>query len=199
MPLYLITIKTWEGKVIKGVRQHDNPSLEVVYRIYEEKTIHQYGRVKAYDCFMICKMSTWYSVYMHMLEKQDRKRRERPMTVVSKVVPIETDFGKSKGPGKYRTDKEGPQSPKQLGSSTSNGRNTIIFKAFFGDEEKIVELSQPVGHPGDGYFVTIGGRYHGVLLRRNGEWTLPNAPDDITSDDVLILGDRITEYEHSLF
>jgi hypothetical protein len=119
-----------------------------------------------FNCFMICKMSTWYTVFMHMLEKRDRKRKERTMNVVSKVVPIDTGFGTFRGPGKYRTDKEGPQSHKQIGNSTSNGRNTIIFNATFGNAQKIVELAQPVGHPEEGYFVTMGSRYQGVMLKK---------------------------------
>ena len=86
VPLYLITVKTWEGRVIQGVRQHDNPNLDVVYRVFQEKTISHFSRVKAFDCFMISKMSTWYAVYRHMLEKQEERRKDRKIFGDNKVV-----------------------------------------------------------------------------------------------------------------
>ena len=105
MPLYLITLKTWEGRVIQGVRQHDNPNIDVVYRIYLEKTLSHFQQGKASDCFMISKMSTWYKVYRHMFEKHEQRRQDRKAMGDPKVVPIGFNLG-SKGPGKYRTHNE---------------------------------------------------------------------------------------------
>jgi hypothetical protein len=68
---------------------------------------------------------------------------------------------------------------------------SIEFLATYGDEQKEVELFAPVG-ASDGYQVLVNRRYHGTILKYNGEWIGHLNPNsDITGADILILGDII--------
>lgn len=69
--------------------------------------------------------------------------------------------------------------------------NKVFFTAYYGDEQVKVELGQTSGG-GEGYQILIGGYYHGMLVKRNNEWKgLLNRRSDLTSADILILGDII--------
>jgi hypothetical protein len=199
MPLYLITVKTWEGRVIQGVRQHDNTNIDVVYRIYQEKTLNHFQRVKAFDCYMISRMSTWYAVYRHMLEKQEERRKDRKILGANSVLPMRLVAG-IKGPGKYRTKKNesedhdwGKSKRDRLGEiplHTSNMK-PIEIAAVYGDEYKTLTITQPNGAAGT-LHISINRYHQGTISRVNNEWVAHlNQPIELTGDDILILVEMI--------
>lgn len=76
----------------------------------------------------------------------------------------------------------------------------ITFTAYFGNAEKLVTISQPHGSGEGGLQLTIGGFYKGVFLKRSGKWEWcpqDKKKDDLTSDDIQILIDRIKKVEQT--
>ena len=67
----------------------------------------------------------------------------------------------------------------------------IEFMAAFGDDRKRVRISRPQGSS-SGYQVFIANYYQGIIVKLNNEWVGHlNARSELTSDDILILGDII--------
>lgn len=59
-----------------------------------------------------------------------------------------------------------------------------------------VDLSQPPGHPGDCFFIAIGGYHQGTMEKINGKWVAhlsPKAWESLTIEDVRAMGDIIDE------
>lgn len=70
-------------------------------------------------------------------------------------------------------------------------RLNIVFTAWFGNEPRRVELSDVMG-AGDGIHIHlyVNNYYWGTFFKRKGQWV---GPDDLTSDDLMILIDMIEE------
>jgi hypothetical protein len=59
-----------------------------------------------------------------------------------------------------------------------------------------VELTQPAGHPGNSFFVSINGYHYGAIEKINGQWMpllSPNAWKSLTIEDIIAMGERIDE------
>ena len=69
---------------------------------------------------------------------------------------------------------------------------TIEFYRFWGDQKKKVHICMPTG--GEGVQIIVDDLYHGIILKRAGRWVgYLNANSELTSDDILILGDIIAD------
>ena len=75
----------------------------------------------------------------------------------------------------------------------------IGLEAMFGDDLKVIEISQPLG-AGDGYSVHINRRYQGILVYRHNEWQCYINPASVLNnvDDVTILIELIIEADSTL-
>ena len=70
---------------------------------------------------------------------------------------------------------------------------TIEFFGWWGDTKKKVHICIPTG--GEGFQIIVDNLYHGIILKRKGQWQgYFNGNSELTSDDILILGEII---EHS--
>jgi hypothetical protein len=76
---------------------------------------------------------------------------------------------------------------------------SIVFNAAYGDVIKIVEISKPSGMGGSSSLHFYVNRfYNGDLKKRDGNWILESPkPNDLTSDDLQILGRMIEEADDS--
>lgn len=73
--------------------------------------------------------------------------------------------------------------------------DAIYFSAWYGDVEKKVELSIAT-YGGDGYQILINRYYYGIMIQRAGKWVgylNPRAWEELTTDDVRILGEIIED------
>lgn len=67
----------------------------------------------------------------------------------------------------------------------------IEFLAWYGDENKSVEICEPNGAGGH-YQILIDHYYHGIITKRKGEWVVyPNVKSDLTGDDICIISELI--------
>ena len=70
----------------------------------------------------------------------------------------------------------------------------IVFKAAYGDQDKVVELSSPSG-AGSHYHVYIGGFYYGAIIFVRDKWTTalnPKGDEELTTEDRCILVDKVS-------
>jgi hypothetical protein len=73
-------------------------------------------------------------------------------------------------------------------------RESIKFKAPFGDERKDIMLGNPHGGS-EGYQVYIDDYYQGTIVLRDGQWIGHlNDRSELTIDDIQILGERIERF-----
>jgi len=70
---------------------------------------------------------------------------------------------------------------------------SITFDAYYGDEKKVVEISEVFGAGAGTYHLLIDCFFQGSLVKRNGEWRLNSNTNLLTSTDIQILGEVIDE------
>lgn len=74
----------------------------------------------------------------------------------------------------------------------------IVFKASYGDHDKVVELSSPFGGGGH-YHIYIDRYYNGAIILVNDKWTValnPSADEKLTTEDRMVLVDLVNEANH---
>jgi hypothetical protein len=70
---------------------------------------------------------------------------------------------------------------------------TIEFYGCWGNQTKKVHISIPTG--GEGCQIIVDNFYHGILIKRKQHWVgYLNNNSELTSEDILILGDIIDDH-----
>lgn len=98
MPFYRITILLQNGKVVHGIRQHENSYIDYVTNVFRIKAVATYGNeICDIEVAMLSKNSTAVKSY---LEKESKRIKDKKQWRKSSIPTNTTNYRKLNKPTK---------------------------------------------------------------------------------------------------